>query len=120
MSIKATLAGGGLSDEQFDRLAREFHNDLARLSGVDLISQEASVPSPGHRGDPITLGSFALALVASGAVTALFAILKSYVERGIDGSFEGVDGNGKPVKINLKGVSLEQFKGFLTSAGVLK
>jgi hypothetical protein len=26
--------------------------------------------------------------------------------RGIEGSFEGVDGNGKPVKINLKGVSL--------------
>jgi hypothetical protein len=121
MAIKATLAAGGLSDEQFDRLAREFQNDIARLSDVDLINQEASVPSPGHRGDPITLGSFALALVTSGTVTALFAIVKSYVERGIEGSFEGVDGNGKPVKISLKGISsLEQFKAFLTSAGVLK
>jgi hypothetical protein len=120
MAVNATLGAGGLSDEQFDRLAREFHNDIAKLSGVDLIGQEASVPSPGHRGDPITLGSFGLALVTSGAVTALFAILKSYVERGIDGSFEGVDGNGKPVKIALKGVSLAQFKDFLTSTGVLK
>jgi hypothetical protein len=120
MSITATLDAGGLSDEQFDRLGREFKHDIARLSGVDLVGQEAAAPSPGHRGDPITLGSFALALVKSGAVTALFAILKSYVERGIEGSFEGVDGNGKPVKISLKGVSLEQFKAFLTSAGVLK
>jgi hypothetical protein len=46
--------------------------------------------------------------------------LKSYVERGIEGSFEGVDANGKPLKISLKGVSLEQFKGLLTSGGVLK
>jgi hypothetical protein len=121
MSIKATLAAGGLSDEQFDRLAREFQNDIASLSGVDLVTQEAVVPSPRRRGDAVTFGTFAPALVTSGAVTALFAICKSYVERGIEVSFEGVDINGKPVKISSKGISsLDQFKAFLTSAGVLK
>jgi hypothetical protein len=119
MSVRVSLAGKSLSDEQLDILARECQNDISALAGVDLI-REASAPSSGRRGDPTTLGTFALALVTSGAVTALFAILKSYVERGVEGSFEGVDGNGKAIKIGLKGVTLEQFKGFLESANVLK
>ena len=105
MSITATLDAGGLSGQHFDRLAREFQNDIAKLPGVDLVAQEAVVPSLGHRGDAVTFGTFALALVTSGTVTALFAIVKSYVEDGIEGSFEGMDGNGEPVKIGLKSMT---------------
>jgi hypothetical protein len=119
MSITASLTTGGLSEEQFDLITRKCQNDIAILPGVDIVAQQPA-PSSGRRGDPITLGCFTLALVTSGAVTALFAILKSYIERGIDGSFEGLDGNGKPIKLSLKGASLEQFKDFLSSAGALK
>ncbi len=119
MPIHATLVARDISAEQFDFLARECQNELSRLPGLDVL-EPAPVSSPGHRGDPVTIGTFALALVTSGVVTALFNILKSYVERGIEGGFEGVDSGGKPVKISIKGVSLEQFKSFLISAGVLK
>lgn len=95
MPIQARLVPSGISDEQFDRLARECKNELVRQPGVDVIEPAPVSSEPGRRGDPVTIGTFALALVTSGVVTALFNILKSYVERGVDGTFEGVDTNGK-------------------------
>jgi hypothetical protein len=84
MTIRASLVGSSLSDDRFDLLARECQNDIASIPGIDII-REARVPSTGYRGDAITIGSFALALITRGSLTALFAILKSYVERVIEG-----------------------------------
>ena len=66
MPIKGSLTADFLSEEQFDRVARECQSDIARLPGIDLgVVEGSSVSSPGDRGDPITLGAFALALVTS-------------------------------------------------------
>ena len=119
MSVNAMLVAGALSSEQFDRLARECQNDLTRIPGVE-SSRQAPVHSPGHRGDAVTAASFALAFVTSGTVTALFTILKSYFDRGIEVSFDGNDSEGRPLKISMKGASLKQFETFLKNAGVLK
>ena len=121
MPIKASLDATNLSEEQFDRLARECQNDIALLPGIELVEEAPpSSSTTGTRGDPITLGLFVLAIVKSGAVTELFKILKSYVERGIEGTFEGEDINGKAIKISLKGVSFAQLEQFLRSAQVLR
>jgi hypothetical protein len=120
MPMRISLTAGELSDEYFDRLSRECANDVAALPGVDLVNEKSAGSSAGYRGDPVTLGTIALALITSGTVTALFAVVKSYVERGIEASFQGVDRNGKPINVSLKGASFEQFKHLLESADVVK
>jgi hypothetical protein len=117
--VNTKLTCSELSREEFDRLARDCQTVLAQTPGVEL-GPHTMVPAPGHRGDTVTLGSFALALVTSGAVTVLFNTLKSYVERGVEASFEGVDRKGKSVKFNIKGATSEQFRTFLHAAGILK
>jgi hypothetical protein len=120
MSVSVLLSGdNNLSSEQFDAFARDCKNDIASLQGITLTTEVTLSTSCGHRGDPITVGTFALALVTSGTVSALFAIFKSYIERGIEGTFEGVDRSGKPVRMSLKGTSLNEFKKFLSETHVV-
>ncbi len=118
MPIQTTLVASDISAEQYDYLARECQAALLREPGID-VSETAPISLPGRRGNLVTLGTFVIDFVTSGAVTRLFDILKSYVDRA-DFIFEGLDSNGKPLKIRVKGASLEEFKIFLNSVGVVR
>lgn len=74
-----TISLGKLPDARLAQLTRELERDLSR-AGIQARPVEASA-APGERGDPVTLGVLALALVSSGAVTALIECLKAYLSR---------------------------------------
>lgn len=121
MAAAVTLTTSTLLDDQLDVLTRQCRNDIAALPGL-VFAEDPITRSAGHRDVQLAnnLGTFALALVTSGTVTALFTILKSYVDRGVDGTFEEPGRDGTPVKIAIKGAKLEDFEEFLKTVGVLR
>jgi hypothetical protein len=119
MSAKLSILPGGLEPEDLDRLSRDLERQLAETSGVT-FSPELPALIPGQRGDPVTVGTLLLAAVTSGTVSALFNIIKSFVDRGLDLTFEGTRSDGKPIKIAMKGIRLTKFRSMLFELGVLK
>ena len=111
MPIHFRIEDNSISKEDFDDLSRAFANE-AKNEGIPIAPQSETPASPGEgrRGDPITLGVFALALVTRGSIVALFNLLKSYLERSEELSIEFARKNGSPVKLSMKNVSLEKFK----------
>lgn len=119
MSAQLSISPGYLEPEELDRLSRDLERQLTETGGVAL----GAVPhptAPGQRGDPITVGTLLLTAVTSGTVSALFNIIKSYVDRGIDLTFEGTGTDGRPIKIAMKGVRLARFRSMLSELGVLR
>jgi hypothetical protein len=74
----------GLSAEipasRLARITRDLSRDLTR-AGFSAKPVDGGPPAPGERGDPVTIGAIALALVTSGAVKALLECLKAYLSR---------------------------------------
>ena len=63
-----------IPDARLAQLTRDLERDLSR-AGIQVRPVEAP-QVPGEKGEPITLGVLALALVTSGAVTAMIECLK--------------------------------------------
>jgi hypothetical protein len=99
-SITVTLSG--LPDVRLAQLAHDFERDLSR-SGVQARQVEAPAV-PGDKGDPITLGVLALALVTSGTVKAMIECFTAYLsrERALTIRFTGADGT--PVEVTARNV----------------
>ena len=68
-----------LPDARLAQLTRDLERDLSR-AGIKARPVEASA-APGERGEPVTIGVLALALITHGAVTALINCLKVYLAR---------------------------------------
>ena len=110
MPVHFRLTSAALSDEGLDRLSRSLITD-AREEGIELNpAAETFGNLEGRRGDPVTLGVLALAVVTSGSVVALFNLLKSYVDRSEELNLEFAGKDGSPVKLSMKNVSLDKFK----------
>jgi hypothetical protein len=75
--LKITLTN--VPDVRLAQLTRELERDLSR-AGIRAQSIEL-LPVPGERGEPVTLGVLALALITHGAVTALIECFKAYLSR---------------------------------------
>jgi hypothetical protein len=115
MSIPFHLSDNSVSLDELDALARRFTRDAADegISVVPIRAQDASGSGSGQRGDPFTIGTFALALVTSGSVVALFKLLKSYVDRAEELTIELTRKNKTKVKLKMKNVELEKFEAVL-------
>ena len=104
MLATVQFSADNFSAEEIERLTWECRAELARVEGLEfgdpVLTREVQANT---RGDPVTFGVIALALVTNGALTAALEIIKSYVNRGIEGTFEGIDDNGHVVKLSLKG-----------------
>jgi Effector Associated Constant Component 1 len=61
------------------QLTRDLERDLSR-AGIRARPVEAP-PTPGERGEPITLGVLALAFITGGTVKALIECFKAYLSR---------------------------------------
>ena len=69
----------GVSEERLAQLTRDLGRDLSR-AGVQARPVEA--PSlAGDRGEPVTLGVLALALISHGAITSMIDCFKAYLAR---------------------------------------
>lgn len=111
MPLKFRISDDTLPEEEFDILSRQIPDDAAQEGvGIEAVVTSGSSAPSGSRGDTVTVGTFAMALVTSGSVVALFNILKSYLERSEELSIELVRANGSPVKLAMKNVSLEKFQ----------
>jgi hypothetical protein len=70
---------GDLSDNRLAKLTRDLGRDLSRLG---IQARPVEVPSaPEEKGEPITLGVLALALITGGTVKAMIECLKAYLSR---------------------------------------
>jgi hypothetical protein len=121
MVAQISIAPQGLGADELDLLARQLEGELEATGGVVFAAQPHQAAA-GTRGDPasIAMGTLLLATITSGTVTALFNVLKSYVERGSDITFEGKDARGETVKVAMKNVGLSQFRDFLSDLDILK
>jgi hypothetical protein len=119
MSAQLSISPNSLEPEDLDRLSRDLERQLTETGGV-AFSPTPPLVASGQRGDPVTIGTLLLAAVTSGTVSALFNIIKSFVDRGLDLTFEGTGSDGKPIKIAMKGIKLTKFRSMLFELGVLK
>jgi hypothetical protein len=119
MPANLSLTSEDLSAVELDALAREFEAAASALHGLEL-RQVSLKPPAGTRGDFVTVGTFALAIVTSGALAAFFNLIRSYVERGLKVSFEGTTLHGKEIKFQIQSGSIEEFRMALKDADILK
>jgi hypothetical protein len=77
-SLTLTLSAN-IPDAMLEQLTRDLEHDLSR-AGIQARSIEA-LQIPGEKGEPITLGVLALALITHGAVTAVIECFKAYLSR---------------------------------------
>jgi hypothetical protein len=68
-----------IPDARLAQLTRDLERDLSR-AGIQARPVETP-PVPGEKGEPVTLGVLALALITHGAVTAVIECLKAYISR---------------------------------------
>jgi hypothetical protein len=68
-----------IPDARLAQLTRDLERDLSRV-GIQARPVEAP-PVPGEKGEPVTLGVIALALITRGAVTAMIECFKAYLSR---------------------------------------
>ena len=97
-----TVSLSGIPDARLAQLTRDFERDLSR-AGIRARPVEAP-PAPGQRGEPITLGVLALALITSGAVRALIECFKAYLSREHTLSIKFPRADGTQVEVTAQNV----------------
>jgi hypothetical protein len=103
-----------LPDTRIARLTRDLERDLNR-AGIKAEPVEAE-SSPGERGEPITLGVLALALISSGALKGLVGCLKTYLSREPSLVIKVQHPNGSQVEINSRNVDAADVRAALEVA----
>jgi len=100
MNILVGISGPGIDDERIASLTR----DLLREVRVDAAPQArlvtAEIP-PGSKGDVVSLGQIALALVTGGAVAKLVESLFGFLSRNKKLHYELVNATGEKLAINM-------------------
>jgi len=104
MADKSTILTiqSDLPPERVAGLTRDLARDLSR--GRIQVAEQKAATAPGERGDAISLGQIALALVTTGAVGILFDCLRVYLKREKRLVFEVKQSNGVSFKIDAKSI----------------
>lgn len=100
-SLTVSLSAN-LSEARLAQLTRDLERDLSR-AGVQARPIEA-LPIPGEKGEPITLGVLALALVTSGTVKAVIECFKAYLARERALTIRLTRGDGTQVEVTARNV----------------
>ena len=90
-SLTLTLSAS-IPDDRLAKLTHDLEHDLSR-AGIQVNLTEAPQVR-GEKGEPITLGVLALALISHGAVTAIIECFKAYIsrERALTIKLSSIDG----------------------------
>jgi hypothetical protein len=107
-----------LPDEGLARLTRDLERDLSRAAGVQAHTPRTTAEE-GQKGDPITLGVLALALITSGTVKAVIECFKAYFEREHSLTIK-LTVNGDPVEVTARNVDTAAVREALEKAASLK
>jgi hypothetical protein len=104
MNLNLTVGDPTLGAEDLHSLTTDLRKSIATHTDAD-ASIVTGTALPGTKGDPITLGSLALALITSGTVTGLVTVLQTFVARRPSLEFEVTRPDGQILK--LKGDQLK-------------
>lgn len=108
--IKLSFVSTSLDADTLAQLTRDLGRDIEAEAGVATVAQSA-VTAPGTKGDPITIGAIVLAAVSSGgALTALFGILKSYLERQPSIDFTMTRADGTSFTVSAKDIAPDKLE----------
>jgi len=97
VSLSADIPDGRLA-----RLTRDLGRNLSR-AGIRTRPADAP-PVPGEKGEPITLGVLALALLTSGAVKAMIECFKAYLSREPALTIKVARADGTKVEVTARNV----------------
>lgn len=100
------------------QLTRDLQHDLSR-EGIRARFVEA-VAVPGEKGEPVTLGVLALALVTSGAIKSLVGCLKAYVSREPTLVITLKRPDGSQVEVNARNVEVPDVRTALEAVASAK
>jgi hypothetical protein len=103
-----------LPDARVAKLTRDLERDLSR-GGIKTHAVETAA-APGERGEPVTLGVLALALVTGGAVKALIDCLKTYVSLEPALTIKVKRKDGMQVEVNTRNVDMPDVRAALEAA----
>jgi hypothetical protein len=104
MDLNLTVGDATLDAEDLHSLTSELRKSITTHTDAD-ASIVTGKALPGTKGDPITLGTLALALITSGTVTGLVTVLQTFVARRPTIEFEVTRPDGQILK--LKGDQLK-------------
>src|SRR5689334_11797928 len=103
MDVSLTLRlSANIPDARLAQLTRDLERDLSR-AGIQARPVEAP-PVPGERGEPVTLGVLALALITSGAITAIIECFKAYLSRERALTIKLMRADGTQVEVTARNV----------------
>ena len=101
ISLKVSLSAD-LEDAQLDQLTRDLERDLFD-AGIN--AQLVDAPTvPGSKGEPITLGVLALALITGGTVKAMIECFKAYLSRERTLTIKFTRADSAQVEVNARNV----------------
>ena len=101
MDMHLTIGDPTLDAEDLQALAVELGRSIATHTDAD-ASLVTGAAKPGTKGDPITLGTLALALITSGTVTGLVTVLQTFVARRPSIEFEVSRKDGEVLKLKAE------------------
>ena len=108
MDLILNLGDESLDDEDLRALTVELQRSIKTDAHASVVTK---APEPGSRGDPVTLGALALALISSGAVTSLISVPAAFAARRSSLEFEVTAENGEVLKLtaeNLRGPQVDE------------
>lgn len=109
-----TIHLGNVPDRRLATLTRDLGRDLSR-AGIAATPVEAPTTT-GDRGEAVTLGALALALVSSGAVTAMIECFKAYLTRERSLSISIANKDGTTIQVTSKNIDTSAVQEALAAA----
>jgi hypothetical protein len=99
-SLNVQLVGGDIPEQRLDAATRELLRDIR--GDADPEARLVAKPSsPGSKGDAISIGQIALALVTGGAVGQLIDCLFNFLSRNKKLEIKLTQGGGSSLAINM-------------------
>lgn len=115
--VTLTISSEELDDRRLNSMVRAMVRSL-RNEGITAVPASLPDTIPGSKGDPITLGAIAMALIGSGGVAVrLLQVLRVYLERKSTLRFEITRGDGRKVSLDASWfgkAQWEQTQGIVT------
>jgi hypothetical protein len=105
-----------IPDERLAQLTRDLERDLSR-TGVQARPVEAP-PAEREKGEPITLGVLVLALITSGAITAVIECFKAYLSRERTLTIRLMRADGTQIEVTGRNVDAPAVRATLEAAAL--
>jgi Effector Associated Constant Component 1 len=103
--LRLQLTCAGLSESSLQAITRELAKSFSEQEIGRATLSETATPS-GAKGDPVTIGNIALALLGSGGVAvSLVQVLKAFVERNRKLQFELTRPDGKKLSFTAENLA---------------